>query len=234
MNKLGYYKILSLLIYLLSIDLSLLAINSENFSSYGQSFFVGLITILVTYYFTSYFLNYEKSQRWNKINKSILNNLNEQLTGIFIEINNYAGIDTTVICLPNTNEKEISKIIRKKRLNQIKEISLKKNFKIIKEYKEHIIKGNLGTIFKRREEYLNQFQLKYLEYFKAEVIISLMNLQNALYLIDQEIVIRNKQVNNNWIRLNTDEQIISNIESNMQKIVDILQFLIEKKIFYYK
>ena len=46
-------------------------------------------------------------------------------------------------------------------------------------YKERLLNGDFGTLFKKREEFLNQFQLKYLDYIEADVINTLIDVQKS-------------------------------------------------------
>jgi len=234
MSDLEIKKTVGLLVCLITIIIAIMLISSEGYAPYGQSLLVALSMIPIIYLFTNYCLNYKKNKRWNQISRKVLKDLGDELKGIFIDISNFGGIDRSFTGPLNTTNEEISEILRKEELNQIKEIATKKNFKISENHKDRIINGGCGTIFEKREEYLNQFQLKYLEYFDAKIVIALMDLQKAFHYINQDIVIRNKQMNNNWMRLDTDEQVIIRIESNMQTIVSILQFLLDEKIFYNK
>ncbi len=189
--------------------------------------------IPVSYIITKYIFESKKNERWRKIRNFVLFSLNKQLIGLFIDLSNWCGFDTSFSLDKDLSKKEWVSLEKKILSKQLKKLSKIGGLKIRDGRKELILSGAYGNIFKKREIYLNEFQTKYLEYLDAEIIINLIAIQESLHLINQDIIIRNKEITNNWIRTLSDDRIIKEIERYLEIIIINLQKLKELNFFHY-
>jgi hypothetical protein len=199
--------------------------HDEKSSSLWQSFFVAFLMIPITYYATIHFFESKKIRRWNAIKKVVTEKLGRELSGLFIGVSNIVGFDRAFSVSHEATEEEIDEIIKNKEISQLKQLAENKNAKIDSDDKDLLLDGKFGTLFERRKQYLDDFQLKYLEYMESDTVVCLMSIRDALKNIDTLIVIRNKSIKNNWLRLYDDESIIKMIEHDLNEIIYNLYLL---------
>ena len=168
------------------------------------------------------------------IRKKVKKLLNKELSSILTDISTICGFHEVISSSDELTSEEIMKKDTEIILKKVEKYSKKRKLKVKKTYKNHILEGNFGNLFNRRKNNLNSIQLKYTNYIKPEILISIINIQEAFRYIDQDITIRNKQIKNKWLKLRNDEDIIKSIENNLHKIVKELQFMIDKGILKYK
>lgn len=202
------------------------------------SIFEVFIGVFIFTNFIAFGINiiYEKTNRakWEPIKVKVTEELNQQFSSVLTDIAMICELREAMTFESQVTHEEVIKKDNEIVLNKIKTFAEQGGIKIGDHYKEHILKGSFGDLFKTREDFLNTFQIKYSGYLEPEVIIKLIDVQKAFNHIDGDIIIRNKQVDNNWSRLDDDNSVIARIESNFQVIVNGIQFMADKGILKYK
>jgi len=166
----------------------------------GIAIFVGLMLMLFTSYYTRYVVEDDANKRINRIKKIAHNEIKKLFTSIFYEINLLCGYSET------------------------------KNVKVSEPYIQIVLDGKKGKIFKRREKDVERLQNLYMFYLETDVINQLINVRQAYYRIDIAISTRNKQIERDFLRSESDVDLLNNIQTNLQIIKDGLQFFKDKKI----
>jgi len=232
-------KSIALIVYLILILISLIFLIIDNRLIFlFQSLFIGLVLIGFTYYFTNRLFDYTKKNKWEKIKKIVISEIGYTFSGILTHIAMFCDFRQVGAFHPNISNEEMFKMFDQKIIKQLKEFSIHKNIKISKNWKDSLLKGGFGVLFKKEGEELNQIQMKYLEFLEPEIIIQLIKLQKAFNKIDREIIIYNKYGKENKkdlmnLIIGKKEDVIKMLEKQFQIIAEGIQIMVDKGILKY-
>lgn len=204
--------------------------DDPRISGLSQNLFIGLVLLVFTPYFTRYLIEQRGWERWKTIENRVMEEINYELRQILTDISNVSNFDHALSFDHDASTEEIIKASDRSIMEQVKKFAKNKNLQVNHRAKNHLLKGDYGTLFAKRSEFIEKIITKYLDYIDAEVIMKLTDIQKSLHRIDQEIIIRNKYIGNDWIRLETDSDVLKRLRENMQEIISSLHFLSEKEI----
>jgi hypothetical protein len=230
-----YYLISSLFVLIgWTIILSVSAwIYSVFQNQIALTIFVTLLASLLFFFFEKYVLGFKNVIRWKKISQKVSSELDRELNGLLADISNICGFDTAFVSNGEVSEDEIHKIVSTKIISQIQKIVKDNDAKVSEDYRALLLDGKFGILFENRKRYLEDFEIKYKEFLSTEAIMRLIDMQRALKLIDQQIIIRNKGIKNK-LRFSSDEQVIEVIESQILILVNGIHFFMKEGILNYR
>jgi hypothetical protein len=224
-----------IIIYSILVLLALILVLQTNaiISQIGQNALVGLITIIITFFMTKFWWEYDKWKKWKIIRTKVMQELNDELSSLLTDIRLICDLSSIIVSQEELSTEEIIRKDNQQTVENLRSSVQNENLKISPDWEKHLLEGQFGDLFKRRETFLNQFQLKYMDFLDANVIISLIDIQKALHRVDQDIRIRNKRIANQWQMFDTDESLITRIEKNLAIITKSINELLERKIIQY-
>jgi len=199
-----------------------------------EGIFVAWLMIPITYLLSNYFLNAKKIARWNAIKGIALKELNMELNKIFIDFSNITNFNRALTCDSRITNEEMSRMIDRNVIKQLEEHSKNKTIALNPYDKDILIEGKYGELFKNRTNFMDKYLDRYMNYLDPEIIIPLLRIRHSLNRFDSQIVIWNKQKQNNWLQLDTKESLENSLTLFAQGIMDNLVILKNKGIFIYK
>ncbi len=185
---------------------------------FGINLIAEAIGVLVTLILIEFILVKLKKNQWNKVKEVVMEKIRVTLNGIFIEINNLSADGGLFEVVKSEDEKSGESTFESKKIENLKKMHETKEFRIARSFKRHLKEGKFGLLFKHRAEELGEIEKKYSEFLPANLIRSIIIIEEALERIHTTIEIKKKKTLLSY----SDKTFYKNLSYYFKKIVDQL------------
>ena len=205
----NYWLILIVgLIVLICIDLIWIIPKVRDF---GVNLLTDAIFSIFTIVFLSWLFNYRDYLNWKPVKHSVFKRIGKQIFGIFTELANLCR------CTRGGEVPEgetLEQFFRRIFFKQLKELNEKVELNEIG--KKYLVKEKFASLLEKREQYLNNIEMKYSKFLPPKLVGSLMVIQDNLHSLSLNVRTRGKM--KSFFGL-SDEKYFKLVSAIIQRII---------------
>ena len=141
----------------------------------------------------------------------------KEIQSFFTDLTNILHMNK-VVSTSDDSQESFKKAIEESLSKQVDDLAKSEKLNFDKRHADLLAKGMYGNIFKRRYEIFDNFQIKYQNYLKSDLLLSIIDIQEQLKSIDLNISLQSK--GKSWL---SQEQFLGVMSNRFLKIIKAIK-----------